>query len=98
MHVFETNYQLSENEKHIEKVGVINSNQMINIQLKQGQKISEHHAKEHVIIIVRRGNVLFTIEGQEVELTNEKILVMNPLENHDLIALEDTDLILIKVK
>ena len=98
MHFFETPYQLRDKEKHSAKITEVNATQIINIQLAAGQSIAEHHAKENTIIIVRRGKVQFTVEGQQVVLTNEAVLAMDPLAQHDLLAIEDTDLLLLKVK
>lgn len=98
MNFFDTPYHLQNKQKHMAKLLDINSTQIVNIQLQAGQAIAQHHAKEHTIIIVRQGKIQFTVEGKQIILTNEAVLTMDPLEQHDLLAIEDTDLLLIKVK
>lgn len=93
----EANYQLEEKAKHIERLLTLENVNVTNIQLKTGETIPEHHSKREVIIVVRRGAVLFNLEGGEVVVTQNNILHMTPLENHSLIAKEDTDIIVIQV-
>lgn len=69
----------------------------IHMHLKKDEKISTHHAKTDVVIIVRAGKVEFNIEGEVVTLTNEDVLYLEPFEEHSLHAIEETDLILFKV-
>ena len=71
---------------------------VVNIYLKEDEEMGAHHAKEETLIIVRKGRVEFTVEGKTVELTKDGILQMDPYEKHDLKAIEETDLILIKFK
>jgi quercetin dioxygenase-like cupin family protein len=46
---------------------------------------------------VKKGKVLFTVEGVEQLVTTGQILHMNPLEKHALKAVEDADVIVIKI-
>lgn len=98
MEIFQTNVQWGERAKHVEKVTDISENALVNIQLKSGERIAEHAAAEHVVVIVRRGRVAFTVEGNEVTVTSEAVLVMEPNERHSLVALDDTDFLLVKIK
>src|SRR5690625_5298406 len=97
METIQTNHQLVTNNKHIEKILQFQEGHVINIQLKAGEGIPEHHAKEHVLIVVRKGKVVFLVEGKRVELTNNDLLSMDPLESHQLEAVEDVDLLVIKI-
>lgn len=98
MKTITTMNQLDLKAKHIEKILQFESVEVINIQLKVGEKIPEHHAKENVLVIVRKGKFLFQVENETTELTNEQIVYIQPLENHQLEAVEDTDLLVIKIK
>ncbi|WOV86659.1 AraC family ligand binding domain-containing protein [Sporosarcina oncorhynchi] len=98
MNLFETEYTLNDNSKHVGKVASVENASLTNIQLRAGEEIKEHDSKNEAFIIVRRGKVRFTIEGEEVFVTPENLLQMAPLEKHSLHALEDTDLLLIQVK
>lgn len=88
---------LAEQSKKIGKVYAHDKFELLNIQLRTGEKVPEHNANNEVIIIVRSGEVLFNIEGKEQHLTNEDILIMKPLEKHSLVAVTDVDIIVIKV-
>lgn len=97
MKIITTTNQLELKAKHMEKILQLENEEVINLQLKSGEKIPEHHAKESILIIVRRGKLLFQVENETAELTNETLLYMNPLENHQLEAFEDTDVLIIKL-
>ena len=71
---------------------------VVNIQLKLGETIAEHDSNRDVLIIVRRGAVIFDVEGTEMLITRENVLHLSPLEKHSLRATEDTDLIVLQIK
>lgn len=98
MKLFETDYLLNDKTKHMGKVASIDNATLTNIQLRAGEDIKEHDSKNEAFIIVKKGKVLFTVEGEEVIVTPENLLHMAPLEKHSLHALEDTDFVLIQVK
>jgi len=89
---------LDEKTKHAERVLSQPSYDVIQIHLEKDEVISTHHAKEETLIIVRTGKVRFVVEEETVVLTNEEILQMDPYEKHCLEAIEETDLILLKIK
>ena len=41
----------------------------MNIQLRAGEEVKEHHANANVLIVVRKGKVQFTVEGVEHTVT-----------------------------
>ena len=69
----------------------------MNIQLRAGEEVKEHHANANVLIAIRRGKVQFMVEGTEQIVTTGNILHMNPLEKHALKALEDSDIVVTKI-
>ena len=97
MALISTPYRLEEKPKHIAKLMTLENVSVVNIQLKTGETIAEHDSKREVIIIVRRGAVIFDIEGTEKLVTQDNVLHMSPLEKHSLRATEDTDLIVLQV-
>lgn len=97
MEFIETPYLLEEKEKHIQKILKLDNVFLANIQLRKGESIPEHDSKREVIIVVRRGAVLFTTEGVETIVTQDNILHIAPEEMHDLKAVEDTDLLVFQV-
>lgn len=97
MKIIDTPYLLAEKEKHIQRVMKLENVFVANIQLKAGEEIPKHDSKKEVIIAVRKGAVMFDVEGTEVVVTEENVLHMDPLEMHSLRAVEDTDLLVIQV-
>lgn len=90
-------HDIGEQNKHAFRVLKEDKFDCIHMHLKKGENISTHHAKTDVVIIVRTGKVEFDVEGEKVTLTNEDILYLEPYEKHGLQAIEETDLILMKV-
>lgn len=71
---------------------------VVHMHLQKGEKVGPHHAEEESLIVVRSGKVQFIVEGKTVELTNEDILQMDPYEEREIKAIEQTDLLLLKFK
>ncbi|MFT9849255.1 cupin domain-containing protein [Aneurinibacillus sp. REN35] len=70
---------------------------VINLQLRAGQRVGRHHTPSDAIIHVVSGRVRFGVGDESVELTKDIVLHMNPREDHELEAIEDTSLLVIKV-
>ncbi|SOB94239.1 hypothetical protein SAMN05880501_101792 [Ureibacillus xyleni] len=98
METISTPYVLNDKAKQAGKVFGQENFDVLNIQLKTGEEIPEHHADRDVLIIVRNGIVTFTVEGESVDITPEQILHIKPFEKHNLVAKEDVDLIVLKIK
>ncbi|PID02230.1 hypothetical protein CSV67_09700 [Sporosarcina sp. P2] len=98
MNVIDTKNQLTEKKKHIEKVADVDNAILMNIQLRAGEEVAEHDANKEVFIIVRKGKVRFTVEGEAIDVTPDNVLHMVPLERHSLHAVEDSDVLVIQVK
>lgn len=98
MRVIQSSNLLTEKSKAISKLLQHEGLEVINIQLKMGEEIAEHSAPVHVLVVIRQGKVLFQIEGESPTLTNEEIIFINPGEKHALEALEDADILVIKMK
>lgn len=97
MELIQTKDVLTDQSKHAERFLKFDNAQFVNVQMKKDEVLSEHHAKEMVVIIVRKGSVEFNLEGKKVIVTTENVLQMEPNEVHDVLALEDTDFIIIKI-
>lgn len=89
---------LEEKTKHIDKLGSMAGADILNIQLRAGEKIPEHHADNEVLIIVQFGEARFIVEGVEEILTPDTILALKPSEKHSLEAITDVRVIVIKLK
>lgn len=98
MKLEKTIHHIGEKGKYAKRILNEAKYDMIQIHMKKEEEITAHHAKEETLIIVRTGEVLMNIEGESVTLTNETVLQMNPYEEHDLKAIEEADLLLLKIK
>jgi quercetin dioxygenase-like cupin family protein len=70
---------------------------VVNLQLRTGEKIARHATPSDAIIHVVSGKARFGVGDETVELTPNELLHMDPKEEHELEALEDTSLLVIKV-
>lgn len=89
---------VEEKDRYANRVMKRDKFDVVHIHLKKDEEMGSHHAKEETLIIVRNGRVEFTVEEKTVELSKDGILQMDPYEEHDLKAIEDTDLFLLKFK
>src|SRR5699024_5358301 len=94
----QTPYDIGDKQKFANRKLSQSKYDVVHIHLKKAEENKTHHAKEETLIVVRSGKIRMKIEAETVELTNEDILQMEPYEKHDLYALEETDLLLIKFK
>lgn len=85
-------------EKFTEKALEFGPNTVLNIQLKTGQAIPEHHVGEHLLVIVRKGKILFDVEGEKSELSPDTFIYLDPNEKHSLKAMEDSDVLVLRIK
>ncbi|MDE4085477.1 AraC family ligand binding domain-containing protein [Planococcus maritimus] len=98
METKETLNVLEEKAKKTAAVLQVANAKVINIQLRKGEAIPEHNADAEVVIVVRKGRVQFTADGHTVEATPENVLHLAPMENHKLLAQEDSDLLVFQIK
>lgn len=96
MERIKTKHDIGDEKKFAKRVLKQPGYDVVQIHMKEDEEITEHHAKVETLIIVRKGRVSFTVEGETVELTNEDILQMDPFEKHHLKAIDETDLLLLK--
>lgn len=98
MSVVEIKKQLS-GEKGVARSKLLDFEEgaVMNLQLKAGKKIPRHHANCHVIVYVIEGEVLFGVSEQKFHMKSGSLLHMNPFQEHDIAAIEDANLLLIKV-
>lgn len=98
MELINTPYYLNEKHKYINKVLNFGKVNVVNMQLQLGEEVAEHDVDADVLIIVKTGKVAFTVEGEEVEVSPQNVLHMNPGERHSLKALEVSDFLVLQIK
>ncbi|MGE7021518.1 AraC family ligand binding domain-containing protein [Solibacillus cecembensis] len=89
--------QLTEHAKKVSRIGTHDKMDVLNIQLRAGEQIPEHNAKDIVVINVQKGELKLNVEGEDHLLTNDDFLMMEPLEMHSLEAVTDVSVIVMKV-
>ncbi len=98
MELINTPYQLDEKQKHIEKVLNLGYITIVNMQLQKGEVVAEHKVDADVLIVMKTGKVVFTVNGEDVEVSPQNILRMDAGERHRLKAVEASDLLVMQVK
>ncbi|URN94731.1 MAG: cupin domain-containing protein [Candidatus Pristimantibacillus lignocellulolyticus] len=98
MKIINLESRLQHQEKFINPLTNFEKTKMVQIQLKKGIGIPEHHVDADVLIIVKKGKVEFEVAGERVELSPSSILYMEPKEQHSLLALEDVELLLLRIE
>lgn len=98
MQTFTIKDELINTNKKGYKVFANDSVHLLNVQMRKGESIPTHNAPGTVIVTVRSGTVLFNVEGVETTLSENDVLVMEPLENHSLTALTDVDIFVTKLQ
>lgn len=97
MQLIQTPSKLGMKTKHIAKLLELEHVRTVNIQMKKDEEIAEHESSKDVVIVVRDGAVLFTVEGVETRVTKDNVLYMQPKEKHSLKAMEDSDLLVFQI-
>ncbi|MEZ0481734.1 AraC family ligand binding domain-containing protein [Planococcus sp. SSTMD024] len=98
METKETPNVLEEKAKKSAAVLQTTNAKVINIQLRKGEAIPEHNVDAEVVIVVRKGRVQFTSQGETAEATPKNVLHLAPMEHHRLLAEEDSDLLVFQIK
>lgn len=88
---------LIEQAKKVGRILTHDKMDVLNIQMRAGETVPQHYAKDLVIISVRKGELKLKVEGVEHALTNEDFLMMEPFEMHSLEAITDVSVIVLKV-
>lgn len=87
---------IPQQDKKITSIYHTEARQIVHLQLSAAQEIATHQSSKQVFIIVKSGKVIFTLSDQEIILSPNEVLVMEPDEYHSLKALEDTSILVIK--
>jgi quercetin dioxygenase-like cupin family protein len=98
MELINTPYYLNEEHKHTSKVLNFEKVNIVNMQLQLGETVAEHDVDADVLIIVKTGKVAFMVAGEEVEVSPQNVLHMNPGERHSLRAMEVSDFLVLQIK
>ena len=72
--------------------------QINHLQIKKGEEIPSHKSDKSVVVVIYKGKVDFKEENGNQIIVPGDIITMDPNEVHALKALEDSDLMVIKVR
>jgi len=95
--LLKTPSRLGEKAKSVETIWKVTNGKMLNFQFRKGEEIAEHDVGKEVLNNVRNVTVCFTVEGVAVQVGEENILYMTPLEKHRLYAKTDADLCVVQI-
>lgn len=70
---------------------------VMNLQLKAGEKVARHRTPSDAIVHVVAGRVRFGVGEKDVELVPGMLLHMDPQEEHELEAIEDASILVMKI-
>ncbi|CAJ1313969.1 cupin domain-containing protein [Paenibacillus nuruki] len=87
---------IPQQDKKLTSIYNTEARQIVHLQLSANQEIPTHKSPKHVFIVVKIGKVAFTVSDQEIILSPNEVLIMEPDEFHSLKALEDTSILVIK--
>jgi quercetin dioxygenase-like cupin family protein len=93
-----TNHLGDSRDKFTGPVTAYGGTKVVQIQLRAGSEIPEHRTNADALIVVRKGRVVFGFGDDQVELTPDRLLHIFPDEPHNLRAVEDTELLLIRTE
>lgn len=89
--------ELTEKKKNISRYLTSEKVDVLNIQMRAGETIPTHNAPNVVVVVVRKGEVTFNVEGVDHRLTSDDVMMFEPLENHSLEAHTDVEIVLLKI-
>jgi len=89
--------ELLEKKKKISRYLTSEKVDVLNIQMRAGEIIPTHNDPNTVVIVVRQGEVTFTVEGTKHRLSDKDVLCFEPLENHSLEAHTDVEIVVLKI-
>ncbi|OPA76264.1 hypothetical protein BVG16_18895 [Paenibacillus selenitireducens] len=98
MKLFNLESHLHEKDKYMAPLTAFEKTKVVQIQLTAGNGIPDHMANADLLIVVQKGIVVFEVAGERVELTPSQMLYMEPKEQHSLQAVDDVELLLIRVE
>ena len=98
MHQITVPNELVDNYKKMSRLLASEKVDIIDIQMRAGEMIPTHNAREDAVVIVRKGELFFNVEGMDHRLKDSDIVVLEPLENHSLEAITDVELIVLKIQ
>lgn len=98
MKLFQVENHLESKPKNTERILSGEQCNVLNVQLRKGESIPEHNAPKEVVVVCRKGVVKFPVEGKEQILKENSVLLIAPEEMHSLEAVEDSELVIIKIK
>jgi quercetin dioxygenase-like cupin family protein len=76
---------------------VTNGTQQVNIMsLEKGSVIPPHTSTKDATIVIMEGNVVFSLEGEDQDLTTNDTFSFNANQEHHVKALTDTKFLLIQ--
>jgi quercetin dioxygenase-like cupin family protein len=86
-------------EKQIARSKVLSfdNSDIVNLQVKTGERIARHQTPCNAIVTVVSGQVIFSAGDQEVMLEPGMLVHLKPHEDHELMVIKDASLLVMKI-
>ncbi|WP_051331134.1 cupin domain-containing protein [Aneurinibacillus terranovensis] len=97
MKIIQTQNLLAEKKVARAKALSFSQGDVMNLQIKAGEKVARHHTPCDAIVVIIKGKVLFTGGDEQVDVKPGMFLHLDPGEEHELEGVEDASLLVVKV-
>lgn len=91
-------YKANDDIRLAEQILEEENQEITHLSLKSGGDLKTHSHPWTVVVVIYKGNVDFTGENGTQTIEPGTIIRLEPGEDHSLVALEDSDLMVIKSK
>lgn len=93
--IFQVSYDIAKPVSFTKHFNLFNR-EITQVKMKEEAEVPEHDSEKHVFVMVQKGSVQFTINGEAHTLSDEQILYIEPKERHAIKALTDVSFLVIK--
>lgn len=93
--------KLFEINKNIELFEILKDDELhkiVHLSLKKGKTVPRHHSDYIAIVVCLRGEISFTNYQETYSLINGQFLVLEEKEEHELTAIQDSEILVIQQK
>lgn len=93
--------KLFEINKNIDLFEILKDDELhkiVHLSLKKGKTVPRHHSDYIAIVVCLRGEISFTNYQETYSLINGQFLVLEEKEEHELTAIQDSEILVIQQK
>lgn len=91
-------FEINKNTELFEILKDDELHKIVHLSLKKGKTVSRHHSDYIAIVVCLRGEISFTNYQETYSLINGQFLVLEVKEEHELTAIQDSEILVIQQK